>query len=109
MNAAQIVGDVIHDLLGMNVVVAQQVDVVVLSLQGPVLSPGISRAVQLQLPHLKNVKKNYNFFTNRNYMYRYALDEGTIKTPDPKCRLYWCLIQFTDWRYSQSCWYSTPL
>ncbi len=27
------------------------------------------------------------------------------KTPDPKCRLYWCLIEFIDWRYSQSCWY----
>jgi hypothetical protein len=57
MNAAQIVGDVVHDLLGMNVVVSKQVDVVVLSLQGPVLSPGISRAVQLQLPHLSKVKK----------------------------------------------------
>jgi hypothetical protein len=63
MNAAQIVGDVIHDLLGMNVVVAQQVDVVVLSLQGPVLRPRISRAVQLQLPHLPSVKKiRYYFF-----------------------------------------------
>ncbi len=33
-----------------------------------------------------------------------------IKTPNPKCRLYWCLSEFIDWRYSQSCWYfSTPL
>ncbi len=23
--------------------------------------------------------------------------------PNPKCRLYWCLIEFIDWRYSQSC------
>ncbi len=57
MNAAQIVGDVVHDLLGMNVVVSKQVDIVVLSLQGPVLRPGIRRAVQLQLPHLSSVKK----------------------------------------------------
>ncbi len=24
------------------------------------------------------------------------MDEGTIKTPNPKCRLYWCLIDFID-------------
>jgi serine/threonine protein kinase len=24
--------------------------------------------------------------------------EGTIKTQNPKCRLYWCLIEFKDWR-----------
>jgi hypothetical protein len=24
------------------------------------------------------------------------MDEGTIKTPNPKCHLYWCLIQFID-------------
>ncbi len=33
----------------------------------------------------------------------------TIKTPNPKCRLYWCLIDFIDWRYIQSCWYFRPL
>jgi hypothetical protein len=37
------------------------------------------------------------------------MDEGTIKTQNPKCRLYWCLIEFIDWRYSQSCWYFRPL
>ncbi len=37
------------------------------------------------------------------------MDEGTIKTPSPICRLYWCLIEFIDWRYSQSCWYFRPL
>jgi hypothetical protein len=26
------------------------------------------------------------------------MDEGTIKTQNPKCRLYWCLIEFIDWR-----------
>ncbi len=25
-----------------------------------------------------------------------------------KCRLYWCLIEFVDWKYSQSCWYFRP-
>jgi hypothetical protein len=24
------------------------------------------------------------------------MDEGTIKTPSPKCHLYWCLIEFID-------------
>jgi hypothetical protein len=32
-----------------------------------------------------------------------------MKTPNPKCRLYWCLIEFIDWRFSQSCWYFRPL
>jgi hypothetical protein len=30
------------------------------------------------------------------------MDQIFTKTPNPKCRLYWCLIEFTDWRYSQS-------
>jgi hypothetical protein len=75
MNAAQIVGDVIHDLLGVNVVVAQQVDVVVLSLQGPVLRPGISRAVQLQLPHLSNAKK---------LLFLYKPGGASVPDPDPE-------------------------
>ncbi len=36
------------------------------------------------------------------------MDEETIKTQNPKCRLYWCLIEFIDWRYSQTCWYFRP-
>ncbi len=36
------------------------------------------------------------------------MDQITIKTPNPKCRLYWCLIEFIDWRYSQSYWYFRP-
>jgi hypothetical protein len=28
------------------------------------------------------------------------MDVGTIKTQNSKCRLYWCLIEFMDWRYS---------
>ncbi len=37
------------------------------------------------------------------------MDQITIRTPNPKCRLYWCLIEFIDWRYSQSFWYFRPL
>ncbi len=37
------------------------------------------------------------------------MDKGTIKTQNPKCRLHWCLVEFIDWRYSQSCWYFRPL
>ncbi len=33
----------------------------------------------------------------------------SIKTPNPKCHLYWCFIEFIDWRYSHSCWYFWPL
>ncbi len=28
---------------------------------------------------------------------------------NPKCRLFWSLIEFIDWRNSQSCWYFRPL
>ncbi len=31
------------------------------------------------------------------------------KTPNPKCRLCWCSIEFIDWRDSQSCLYFRPL
>jgi hypothetical protein len=34
---------------------------------------------------------------------RKIMDLLTLKTPDPKFRLYWCLIEFIYWRYSQSC------
>ncbi len=38
-----------------------------------------------------------------------CMDQISIKTPNPKCRLHWCLIKLIDWRYSQSCWYFRPL
>ncbi len=39
-----------------------------------------------------------------------SMGQVNIKTPNPKCRLYWCLIELIDLRYSQSCWlFSTPL
>jgi hypothetical protein len=37
--------------------------------------------------------------------YRYGMGQIDKKTPNPKWRLYWCLIEFIDWRYSQSYWY----
>jgi hypothetical protein len=35
---------------------------------------------------------------------------GLINCKDAKtkCRLYWRLIEFIDWRFSQSCWYLRP-
>ncbi len=36
------------------------------------------------------------------------MDQLTIKTPKPKCRLCRCLIEFIDWRYSQLCWIFDP-
>ncbi len=51
-------------------------------------------------------------FTNLEMLNYYAadakvatLDQKTKKTTNPKCRFYWCLIEFIDWRHSQSCWY----
>jgi hypothetical protein len=37
------------------------------------------------------------------------MDQITIKIPSPKCRPYWCFIEFIDWRDSQSYWYFRPL
>ncbi len=37
-----------------------------------------------------------------------SMDKSTKKTPDLKCRLYSCLIEFIDWRYSQACLYFRP-
>ncbi len=45
----------------------------------------------------------------RKTWYMGPIDQRTIKTPNPKCRLYWCLIEFIDWRPSQSCWYFRPI
>jgi hypothetical protein len=28
--------------------------------------------------------------------YKATMDQITVKTPDPKCRLYWSLIEFID-------------
>jgi hypothetical protein len=47
-----------------------------------------------------------------NSQLRTSMDQISIMSPNPKCRLYLCLIEFIDfidWRYSQSCWYFRPL
>ncbi len=38
--------------------------------------------------------------------YRHGLIH--FKDTKTKCHLYRCLIEFIDWRYSQSCWYFRP-
>jgi hypothetical protein len=38
-----------------------------------------------------------------------SMAQISMKTPNPKCRLYWCLIELIDWRHSQSCWYFRTL
>ncbi len=52
-----------------------------------------------------------------NWLYRHAytickttsiMYQITIKIPSPKFRLYWCFIEFIDWRDSQSYWYFRP-
>ncbi len=44
------------------------------------------------------------------FLPRDSSDHGLINYKDTttKCRLYWCLIEFIDWRYSRSCWYFDP-
>ncbi len=37
------------------------------------------------------------------------MDQISMKTPNPKCHLYWFLMEFIDMRYSQSCCYFRPL
>jgi hypothetical protein len=39
----------------------------------------------------------------------HTMDQISTKTPVSKCRLYWCLIEFIDWRYSQPYSYFRPL
>jgi len=38
-----------------------------------------------------------------------SIDQIIIKISNPKCHHYWFVIEFTDWRYSQLCWYFWPL
>ncbi len=51
-------------------------------------------------------EKTFNNVLNNTYI---VMDQITIKTPNPKCRLYWHLMEFIDWRHGQSCWYFRPL
>jgi hypothetical protein len=40
-----------------------------------------------------------------NSLYNGQINYKGTKT---ECRLYYCLIEFIDWRYSESCWYFLP-
>jgi hypothetical protein len=40
---------------------------------------------------------------------RDSCTHGRRNYKDTKSRLYWCLIEFLDWRYSQLCLYFRPL
>ncbi len=56
---------------------------------------------------LKSFDPDSEIFCEINYYL--IFDQITITTPNPKCRLYWCLIEFIDWRDPQSCCYFRPL
>jgi hypothetical protein len=55
-----------------------------------------------------------NTLSREGYLYaNLTIDHGLIihKNTKTKCRLYWEIIKFTDWRYIQSiqsCWYFRP-
>ncbi len=56
--------------------------------------------------HFSSHRMWYQFYTDACH---YELIN--YKDTKTKCRLYWCLIEFMDWRYSQSsqaCWYFQP-
>ncbi len=44
--------------------------------------------------------KYFNSSVNKMLIFPllYAKDQINIKTPNPTCRLFWCLIEFIDWR-----------
>ncbi len=46
-------------------------------------------------PHTQHWAYSVNIITILGTM-----DQISIKTQNPKCRLYWCSVEFIDWRYS---------
>ncbi len=78
-------------------------------------SPSVSLVWHALAPWARNklwlAKTDENIWTNMDEVgpWIFSIDPITIKTPNPKCRLYWCFIEFIDWRYRQSCWYLGPL
>jgi hypothetical protein len=46
--------------------------------------------------------------TTRLDLISYMHGRRNYKSPSPKCRLYWRLIEVIDWRYSHSCRYFRP-
>ncbi len=49
-------------------------------------------------------------YLSRSVLWELGADHGLINHKDTKtkCRLYLCLSEFIDLRYSQSCWYFRP-
>ncbi len=58
---------------------------------------------RLLLLSVKITKRMAALTEQENVAKASPMDQISIKTPNPKCRLYCCLIESIDWRYSQSC------
>ncbi len=56
----------------------------------------------------RNRKKISQIIKDYFYLPFFLLIILCFKDTKTKRRLYWCLIEFIDWRYSQSCWYFWP-
>ncbi len=54
---------------------------------------------------LRNIHRNPEISISKHC----PMYQINIQSPNPKFRLYWCSIEFIDWRYSQSCWHFRPL
>jgi hypothetical protein len=56
---------------------------------------------------MRAIKGQLIMYTSQHVSISGQYIHGLINYKDKKtkCRLYWCLIEFIDWGYSQSCWY----
>jgi hypothetical protein len=59
--------------------------------------------------YIQYEQKNDSARVNTMHGFHPFMDQITTKPPNHKVRLYWCLLEFIDWRYSQSCRYFRPL
>ncbi len=66
------------------------------------------KSIILRFPALNKENKEISIIDREIRTTGETMDQTAIKTSNPKCRLYWCLINFIDWTYSQSCWYFRP-
>jgi hypothetical protein len=61
-------------------------------------------------PNIPYFSQIFEIFGDRHcskLKFIFIMDKITIKS-NPKFCLYWCLIEFIDWRSSQPCWYFRP-
>ncbi len=63
----------------------------------------------ISLPHSSSETHLHDSARTRLIVEGRTMDQINLKTPNSKFRLYWCLIEFIGWRYSQSCWYFRPI